>query len=131
VIFDAGRRVLLVKRAHPPLEGRWSLPGGLVERGEPLEAAVAREVREETGLDVVVGPLVAVLDRIERGPDGRVDHHHVIIDYLCRSRAGTAACGSDAAALQWLAIEELPRWGVTAVAIEVVEKALALAGPSL
>ena len=82
--------MLLVKRAHEPLKGEWSLPGGAVEVGETLEAALAREVLEETGLDVDVGPVVEVLDRIERDADGRVEYHFVIIDYLCRAVGGTA-----------------------------------------
>ena len=77
VIVD-GDRVLLVKRAHEPLKGEWSLPGGAVEVGETLEAALVREVREETGLDVDVGPVVEVLDRIRRDADGsrRVSLRH-------------------------------------------------------
>ena len=91
VVFDADR-VLLVKRAHEPLKGEWSLPGGAVELGETLEAAVAREVLEETGLAVDVGPVVEVLDRVQHAADGRVEYHYVIVDYLCsrqerRSRA--------------------------------------------
>ena len=65
VILD-GDRVLLVQRGHEPLKGEWSLPGGVVEIGETLTAALVREVLEETGLDVVVGPVVEVLDRIQR-----------------------------------------------------------------
>ena len=63
VILDDDR-VVLVKRAHPPLQGEWSLPGGVVELGETLRDAVAREVLEETGLDVEVGALVEVVDRV-------------------------------------------------------------------
>src|SRR5438552_13789207 len=88
VVLD-GDRVLLVKRAHEPLKGEWSLPGGAVEVGETLEAAVAREVREETCLEVEVGPLVEVVNRIVRDPGGRVEYHFVIVDYLCRPIGGT------------------------------------------
>ena len=92
VVFDADR-VLLVKRGREPLKGQWSLPGGAVEVGESLETAVAREVLEETDLHVEVGPVIEVLDRIQRGSDGRVEYHFVIVDYLCRPRGGTVNRG--------------------------------------
>src|SRR5208337_1183598 len=76
-------RVLLVRRATEPLKGRWTLPGGMLELGETLAQGVAREVREETGLEVEVVELVEILDRIHRQGD-RVRFHYVIADYLCR-----------------------------------------------
>jgi 8-oxo-dGTP diphosphatase len=125
VVFDAGR-VLLVKRAHAPLKGEWSLPGGVVELGETLEVAVAREVLEETGVQVDVGPLVEVVDRIERGQDGRVEYHFVILDYLCRPHDNRLTCGSDAADVRWAGLPELRDLRVTETAIAVVRKALDL-----
>jgi ADP-ribose pyrophosphatase YjhB (NUDIX family) len=130
VILD-GDRVLLVKRGQEPLKGAWSLPGGAVEIGEGLEAALVREVREETCLDVVVGPVVEVLDSIRLDAEGRAEYHYVIIDYACRLRAGAsqaAACGSDAAALEWIAVADLEQYRVTPAAIAVIRKALASAG---
>src|ERR1700692_2905152 len=102
VVVD-GDRVLLVRRGHEPLKGEWSLPGGAVELGETLETALAREVVEETGLDVVVGSVVEVLDRVERAPDGRVEYHFVIVDYACTVRGGSIASGSDAEDDRWVA----------------------------
>jgi 8-oxo-dGTP diphosphatase len=125
VILD-GDRVLLVQRGQEPLKGEWSLPGGMVEIGEPLGAALVREVREETSLDVVVGPVVEVLDSIRRDADGRVAYHYVIIDYACRVRGGTAttpAVGSDAADARWVPIADLETYRVTATAIAVIRKA--------
>ena len=127
VILD-GDRVLLVRRGQEPLKGEWSLPGGAVECGETLDAALAREVREETCLDVVVGPAVEVFDSIRRDAEGRAEYHYIIIDYACRVRPGTsnvAACGSDAAEVEWVAVADLERYRVTAVAIAVIRKALA------
>jgi 8-oxo-dGTP diphosphatase len=129
VVVD-GDRVLLVKRGQEPLKGEWSLPGGVVEIGETLDAALVREVREETALEIVVGPVVEVLDSIRRDTDGRAEYHYIIIDYVCRVRAGAttaASCGSDADAVRWVAAADLDRYGVTATAARVIRKALASA----
>jgi len=107
VIFADGDRVVLVRRRHPPLVGSWSLPGGAVEVGETLEQAVRREVNEETGLDVEVGPLVAAVDHIERDLDGNVVFHFVIVDYLCRARGGVLTAGGDAGAVRLAGPAEL------------------------
>jgi 8-oxo-dGTP diphosphatase len=126
VVVDGGR-VLLVKRGHPPLKGEWSLPGGTVELGETLEAALAREVLEETGLEVSVGPLVEVFDRVDRAPDGRIQYHFVVADYACSVRGGFIARGSDAEDARWVPIRELPAYRLTAKATEVIGKARRLA----
>jgi 8-oxo-dGTP diphosphatase len=125
VILD-GDRVLLVQRGQEPLKGQWSLPGGGVEVGETLEAALQREVREETALDVEVGEVVEVLDSIRRDGDGRAEYHYVIIDYACRIRSGSpvaAAHGTDADAVRWVGVDELERYEVTSRAIAVIRKA--------
>jgi 8-oxo-dGTP diphosphatase len=125
VILD-NDRVLLVKRGQEPLKGAWSLPGGVVEIGETLDAALAREVLEETGLSVEVGDVVDVLDRVQIDADGRVEYHYVIIDYLCRPWTDRLAHGSDAEDVRWMKIADLAGHGVTAKAIAVVQKALEL-----
>jgi len=117
-------QVLLVKRANPPLQGSWSLPGGSVELGESLAEALAREVREETGLDISIGPVVEVLDRIDRDESGHVQYHYVIIDYACRVAGGVLECGTDAAAVRWAHPDELPGLGVTPVATSVLIRAV-------
>ena len=94
-------RVLLVRRGNEPLKGHWTLPGGMLEVGETLTAGVAREVREETGLDVEPIELIELLDRIHR-EGGRVRYHYVIADYLCRVTGGELRAASDAAAVRWV-----------------------------
>jgi ADP-ribose pyrophosphatase YjhB (NUDIX family) len=104
VVVHRGR-VLLVKRGHQPLKGKWSLPGGMLELGESLTQGVAREVQEETGLDVEAIELIELIDRIhkESGPSGeRVRYHYVIADYLCRVVGGTLQAASDATGVRWV-----------------------------
>jgi ADP-ribose pyrophosphatase YjhB (NUDIX family) len=100
VIVHEGR-VLLVQRGREPLKGHWSLPGGLIELGEPLEAGVIREVVEETGLLVEPVELIELLDRIHRDGE-RVRYHYVIADYLCRVAGGALKAASDADAVRWV-----------------------------
>jgi mutator protein MutT len=122
VIID-GERVLLIRRANEPSKGEWSLPGGVVEVGESLEAALAREVREETCLEVSVGPVVEVLDRIRRDEVDRVEYHYVIVDYLCHPNHGTPTCGSDADEVRWAALDDLASFRLTPSVMAVIEKA--------
>jgi mutator protein MutT len=124
VVLDGGR-VLLVRRANEPSKGEWSLPGGAVELGESLEDAVVREIREETGLDVEVGRVVEVLDRVRRDADGRVEYHYVIVDYACTLRGGQLAAGTDAADVRWADVAGLERLGVSDKAMSVIKKAIA------
>lgn len=127
VVLEAGR-VLLVRRAHEPLKGEWSLPGGAVEVGETLVDAAAREVLEETGLAVRVGPIVEVLDRVHRDLDGRVEYHYVLIDYLCTPLGGMLRASSDAADARWALASELPRFELQATTLNVIRKAFDMAG---
>jgi 8-oxo-dGTP diphosphatase len=118
-------RVVLVRRAHPPMEGQWTLPGGTVELGETLEAALVREMREETGLDVEVGAVLEVFDRVERDPDGRVLFHHVIVDYACRAIGGALGAADDAAEVALADPADLSGWALTPIARRVIARAVA------
>jgi mutator protein MutT len=122
VVLD-GAKVLLIKRGHAPLKGQWSLPGGGVEIGETLEQAIAREVLEETGLTIEVGPMVEVLDRISRDAGGRVEHHFVLVDFVCRPGGGVLRGASDAEDAAWVALADLSRYDVAAVTVSVIQKA--------
>ncbi len=121
------RGVVLIKRRYEPLAGQWSLPGGTLEVGETLEAAVARELQEETGLVVEVGPVVEVFDRIMLDGDRRVQYHFVLIDYLCRIAGGRLEHGSDAAAVVIADVGELAPFDLTQKARDVIARGVALA----
>jgi len=118
--------VVLVKRRFEPLAGRWSLPGGALELGETLEAGIAREVVEETGLGIAVGPIVEVFDRILLDANGKIQYHFVLIDYLCRPIDGRLQAGSDVADVTLADPDRLEPFGMTDKAVEVIRKAVSL-----
>jgi ADP-ribose pyrophosphatase YjhB (NUDIX family) len=118
------RRVLLARRGRAPLDGQWSLPGGVVELGETLREAAEREALEETGLLIEAGEVLEVLDRITPGEDGRPRYHYVLVDFLCRRRSGDPSAGSDVLEVAWATHEELPRYNLEQAAIDVIRKAL-------
>lgn len=95
--------LLLVRRLHPPEAGRWTLPGGRVQPGETLAAAVEREVAEETGLAVRCGGFVGWAERISAG------YHYVILDFeVIVLEEGEEPCpGDDASEAAWVALEDL------------------------
>jgi mutator protein MutT len=126
IIVHEGR-VVLVKRRFEPLAGQWSIPGGAVEVGETLETCVVREMSEETGFRVEVGPVVEVLDRISRDDDGRVLYHFVLIDYLCWPIGGELRAGSDVAEAALAETSELAQYKLTEKATAVIERALEMA----
>ena len=125
VILD-GEKVLLVRRGREPLRGEWSLPGGLVEVGEKLEEALRREIQEETGLAVRVGPMVEVLDRILRDEQGRVQFHYVLVDYLCHVASGRLEAASDASETAWVERSRLAEYNLRPETLRVIERAFSL-----
>jgi ADP-ribose pyrophosphatase YjhB (NUDIX family) len=96
IVHDDAQRLLLVRRAHPPAQGTWSLPGGRVEPGEDDAAAAVREVAEETGLVVRPGPVAGVVHRA--APGGGT---YVITDLVCHRLGGVLRAGGDAADAGW------------------------------
>jgi 8-oxo-dGTP diphosphatase len=133
VIIDDGR-ALLIRRGTEPLRGEWSIPGGTLELGESLEEGVARELREETGLEVRVLELIEVFDRIfpDQGslPAERKERprfHFVIVDYLCERIAGEPRAGSDVTDVAFASEDELRQYRLTETATRVLKKAFAMA----
>jgi ADP-ribose pyrophosphatase YjhB (NUDIX family) len=125
VIHDGEGRLLLIERGRPPSLGAWSVPGGRVEPGETDAEALAREVREETGLQVTVGPLVGTVDR--PGP-GQVVYE--IRDYMCTVTGGVLTPGDDAADARWVSVPELAGLPLTTGLLELLREWGALpAGP--
>ena len=119
VIFE-NEKLVLVRRGQPPLDGRWTFPGGVVELGETIEQAVIREVKEETGWSVRVVKELALFDFIEKDETGRIRYHYVLADYLCEHLEGELVAGSDVEDVRLVSLDELGAYDLTAKALEVI-----------
>ena len=115
--------VLLVRRGQEPAMNSWSLPGGLVELGETLTAAIHRELAEETGLTVTLLGISAVLERVFPDPDGRIAYHYVLVDYLCDYLDGELTPGSDITAARFVPLSELPGFDLPQFTVDVIQRA--------
>ncbi len=122
-VVDGGR-VLVVRRATEPLKGQWSIPGGMLELGEKLREGIAREVREETGLEVEVFDVLDVFDSIFPDSDGRTQYHYVLIDFLCRPVGGELRAASDVSEAKWVSAEEAGSLQMKAATVGIIRKAL-------
>ena len=105
------------------MKGWWSLPGGGVETGERLAAAIIREVLEETGLEVDPLDVFEIFERIMPDSEGRTEYHYVLIDYVCRVTGGTLCPGDDVSAVRWVARGEVANYTLTEGTLEVIERA--------
>ena len=115
-------RVVLVRRGHPPLEGKWSIPGGVLEIGETLRKAVVREAVEETGLTIEPGELLGVFERVLPDEQGRFRYHYVLIDFLCHRLSGNLLAGDDADEVRWFRQSELEKLELARETEEVILK---------
>ncbi|HET7105642.1 MAG TPA: NUDIX hydrolase [Candidatus Acidoferrum sp.] len=132
VVIENGR-ALLIKRGSEPLLGQWSIPGGTLELGESLQEGVARELREETGLQVRVLDMIETFDRIfldPAAPDAKNNskprYHYVIVDYLCERLSGEAQAGSDVTDIAFATESELEKFQMTTTAMRVLHRAFAM-----
>jgi 8-oxo-dGTP diphosphatase len=121
IIIDSDR-VVLVKRAHPPLLGEWSIPGGALEVGETLREGVMREALEETGIAVEPSDLLGVYDRVLRDSDGRTLYHYVLIDFLCRRLDGEPRASGDADEARWFSKQEVAKLTLPPDTQDVIRK---------
>ena len=133
VVID-GTKVLLVRRGQEPLKGEWSLPGGALELGKTLQQGVVREVLEETGLIVVPGGIIEILDRIiQDEASQRVRYHYVLIDFVCQVTGGTLCSASDAEDVRWVEHGQLRTgYQLAPATLAVIDKAfrVSVSGPS-
>lgn len=116
VVFRGGD-VLLIRRGREPFLGQWSIPGGRIEPGEALRDAVAREVREETGVEIRLGELIDVFESLPRAVQ---DRHFLMIDFLAEWIAGEPVAGDDALEAAFVPLDaalSLVAWDVTRGAI--------------
>ena len=124
-IITSGDRVLLIRRGHPPSEGAWSIPGGRVEIDETLPAAVRREIQEECCLDVTVGDVAIILDRITRGPDNAVASHYLIVDFWATTTANAQPrAATDASAVGWFTLDQMRELSTTPNLASYLEEAM-------
>lgn len=117
VVRDTSGRVLVIRRAHPPDEGRWSLPGGRLEPSESAAQAAVREVREETGLVVKAS---ALLGRIQIA--GQQGSTYLVDDFVCQVVGGELRAGGDAADARWVSVDELRALACTPRLLETLEE---------
>jgi len=118
-----GREVLLVRRGKPPKQGLWSLPGGMIEPGERLVEAAARELAEETGLEADYGEVADAVEVIVKDDDGGLSRHIVIVMFNARYLSGEPQAGDDAADVCWVDMADLGNLDLTHGTRAVIERA--------
>ena len=117
-------RILLVRRARPPMDGLFSLPGGVVETGETLHDAVMREVREETGLSIEPVALAGFRESISRDGEDRIERHFVILPFAARWLAGEPQLNEELSEARWVHPAEVSRLPTTPGLAAIVAAAL-------
>ncbi len=112
LILENGK-LLLIRRGAKPGQGRWSIPGGLVELGELVQNAVVREVKEECGLDIEVERLMDVFDSITRDEKGRVQYQFVVVNFLAKIKGGILKNADDVLEARWTSLNEVEKYNLT------------------
>jgi len=112
LVLEDGK-LLLIRRGAQPGQGKWSIPGGLVELGENVQDAMVRETKEEVGLDVEAVKLMDVFDSVTLDDQGRVQYHFVVVNFLVRIVGGTVRTESDILEARWVPVEEVEKFTLT------------------
>ncbi|HEY3909025.1 MAG TPA: NUDIX hydrolase [Stellaceae bacterium] len=123
-----GERALVVRRANPPLAGRWGFPGGVLELGETVAQGAMRELAEETGVVADAAATMTVIDTIDRDDQGRVRYHYTLVAVRGIWRAGDGIAGDDADEVAWLSRAEIVEGGLPTAPALLPLIDLALAG---
>ena len=117
-------RVLVVQRGREPSLGKWTVPGGVVDLGETMRDAAAREVREECGIEVEVGPVVGTIDNILRDERGAIRYHYAIIDFGARYVSGELVINDELMDAAWITPEQFDDYSVSPKVRAVLLQAL-------
>jgi len=115
-------KVLLVRRLNEPAKGRLGIPGGVVELGEKVSDAAAREVLEETGVIVEPVRVLTILDSIVRDKEGKIKFHYVLSEYLCKYVSGNLGAASDVSEALWVSIHDLDKQGMSPRNVAFIKK---------
>ena len=120
VVFHKGK-VLLVKRAQPPSEGQWAIPGGKIKMGETLQQAAEREIDEETGILIHAGKPIFAFDLIEHDDHGGCRRHYVIVDLFCEYLSGEPHANDDVCDARWFSAQELNSHSVNQTTLSLLK----------
>ncbi len=130
VVFRADA-VLLIRRGNPPRRGEWALPGGAVELGETWRDAARREVREECGIEIILGEVVDAVDIVQPDVAGKPQYHYAIVDFCARYAGGELRATSDALDARWVPVTEIAALALPPLTQNVIARAIQLNGSNL
>jgi ADP-ribose pyrophosphatase YjhB (NUDIX family) len=123
-IIIEGGNALLIQRGREPNYGQWSFPGGAIELGETSSMCAGREAKEETGLEIEILDVAAVVDRIFRDESDRVQYQYLIVDYLARPIGGTLQAATDVLQAKWVPFDEAFGYDLAPPTGDVLRKAI-------
>lgn len=128
VVVRKDDTMLLIQRGRAPRLGEWGLPGGAVELGEALREAARREVREECGIEIEVGPVIDAVDVMQRDDSGRLQFHYIVVDFAAAYVSGDLRAASDVTDARWVTRGDLEVYSLNPKTRAVIAKAFAIAG---